>query len=294
MSYSISLIDPSAKSSDEKGGNSAKILCDYDVPTIKEIAEIQTNYDIAIAGYVENWRKIDNLAYTQFLAIDIDDGMTGDEFISIMEDSYPTVGYCMVASKNHQIEKNGITCDRFHVLISLDPIYMGQQFKDGRSMHDFYKFLLKKFCKKHEIPFDRNVCDMSRYFSKGSSVYHVHEGEELGIGRYKTQYKSYLQLKKIKTEQRDNKRKKMQKYMKDPFESARKYADKVTGFDDDGHQHGPSFFLACKLVHEFGLCDSECLAIMQHWNTTHNSTNKLSDAALRDKIDCANKYGGKS
>lgn len=55
---------------------------------------------------------------SDMLFIDIDDGMTVEQFIEL----YNTLAYTLITSRNHQKEKGGKTCDRFHVLFPIEKL----------------------------------------------------------------------------------------------------------------------------------------------------------------------------
>lgn len=86
-----------------------------EVTTMKELAQIITLANWAPSIFNNNYRKLDNFASTDLIGLDVDGGCSIDEARNLFE-GYEHV---IATTRNHQKEKNGVTCDRFRVILRL-------------------------------------------------------------------------------------------------------------------------------------------------------------------------------
>ena len=74
----------------------------------------QSNYSPFV--FKDNYRKAENSTPTNLIIYDIDEGLTLDKAVTLCADFKSLI----VTTKSHQVEKNGVVCDRFRVIIPLD------------------------------------------------------------------------------------------------------------------------------------------------------------------------------
>jgi hypothetical protein len=81
----------------------------------QEVADTVTKYASSPCLWANGERKKANFRCAEWIGLDFDEGMTLDEAIKTFEPYLHVIG----TTKSHQVEKNGVTCDRFRVFLRL-------------------------------------------------------------------------------------------------------------------------------------------------------------------------------
>lgn len=81
-------------------------------------SELITTAAWSPSTYKQGARKADNFESSELIALDIDSGTTLEDAKTAIE----TAGYSYILapSKSHQIEKNGVICDRFRIVLFIE------------------------------------------------------------------------------------------------------------------------------------------------------------------------------
>lgn len=118
--------------------------------------------------FKNNYRKKDNFECTQLIVLDVDDGPNIDEAFKLFCD-YKNI---IAPTKSHQIEKNGIICDRYRVILFLE-----SGIRDNNTFSATWQSLYNNF------PFIDKACkDSSRFFYKSQYVYKANiEGKLISV-----------------------------------------------------------------------------------------------------------------
>ncbi len=87
-----------------------------DFQTMEELAQIITLTDWAPGIFSTNYRNLENFESAELIGLDIDGGCTIEEARSLFAD----YAHVIAPTRNHQKEKNGVTCDRFRVVLKLE------------------------------------------------------------------------------------------------------------------------------------------------------------------------------
>ena len=107
----------------------------------KLIDIVKSDYrQISPFNFKDGVKKSDNWSNENqnLLILDIDDGMTIEE----AKQEFKDYKYLIATTKSHQIEKKGITCDRFRVIFSATNVPMGDDyFKAMRALERKYPFI---------------------------------------------------------------------------------------------------------------------------------------------------------
>jgi hypothetical protein len=93
----------------------------YEFKTLETFRKIVTKSDHCCAVLKDNYRAKENFISSDFLWLDVDGGMSLDDFRALpdFQDSH----HIIVTSRNHKKDKKGTTCDRFHVFFPVDTIH---------------------------------------------------------------------------------------------------------------------------------------------------------------------------
>lgn len=123
---------------------------------LEELAEFITLHDWAPAVFRDNYRKKANFRETDLLVFDVDNGCTLGEAKEYFKD----YSHIIATTRNHQVEKNGVVCDRFRVILTLD-----KPIKDAATYAATWHHYAKRY------PFIDEACkDESRFYYKSTSV----------------------------------------------------------------------------------------------------------------------------
>lgn len=133
--------------------------------SIKEIAEYTLKHDWSSFVFDNGYRHGDNWLRCDVFAIDIDEGCTIEEAKQLFKE----YNYAILTSKSHQIEKNGVVCDRFRVIIPLtESIFDKEIYKNT-----WYSF-------SNRFPFiDQQCKDFARFYYKSKDLLYVNQGKTL-------------------------------------------------------------------------------------------------------------------
>ncbi len=113
----ISLVNPK---------NLGQIEEELTYASVEELAAIITEYDWAPAVFSNRKRTISNMTRLDLMVLDVDDGCTLEE----AKERFSRHQHIIATSRNHQKEKNGVTADRFRVILFLnEPILDDKDYK---------------------------------------------------------------------------------------------------------------------------------------------------------------------
>lgn len=110
------------------------------------------DFDWSPSIFHSNYRTKANFISTELLVLDVDEGLSFDD----AEKAFAKYKYIIATTKSHQVEKNGITCDRYRVILFLEaPI------TDSATYEATWQSIYNEF------PFIDKACkDSSRFFYK--------------------------------------------------------------------------------------------------------------------------------
>ena len=115
-----------------------------------------------------SYRRRENFAFSDYLVLDFDHGMTLDTAINNV---FCDINHVIGTTKSHQKEKNGVVCDRFRVVLKLS-----ERITDI----DTYTSVYRYFARHWES--DLSCTDAARFFYPCTSISSVlNEGEPLEI-----------------------------------------------------------------------------------------------------------------
>lgn len=128
--------------------------------------------------FTDNKRSLKTFAYIDLLVLDIDDGWDIEEAKRYM--IIKGYSYIIAPTKSHQRDKNGVTCDRFRIIIPME-----RSISDVAHYRQFYSSVLTQF------PFADPACrDASRYYEPSTSIYAAnYEGSEYPVEDFKEEIK---------------------------------------------------------------------------------------------------------
>lgn len=134
----------------------------HTLKSLTDIANFILQNDWSHSLYSNNHRNNANFKSTQFLVFDI------DKDLSIVEAQARVVDYKHIISttRSHQIDKNGITCDRFRVVLVLSDVITDP---------DHYKRVWAHYFQNLFPEADKACKDPARYWYKSSSIYSINE-----------------------------------------------------------------------------------------------------------------------
>ena len=126
------------------------------------------DYDWSPSVFHNNYRTKKNFISTDLLVLDVDFGRNLEDALEL----FSKYKFIIATTKSHQVEKNGVVCDRYRVILFLEnPI------TDIATYDATWQSIYNKF------PFiDRACKDVSRFFYKCiGNFYHKEEGELVKI-----------------------------------------------------------------------------------------------------------------
>lgn len=140
-------------------GKSTKTFKAQNVENLYELGQtiMQTNWSCGV--FKEEHRNIDNFEYSDFMALDIDEGVSIEEASRRLKD----YSHIIAPSKSHKIEKNGSIADRFRIVMVLD-----KRIDNKDDYYTTYQDLLELFPEA-----DRACKDPSRMYYPSKEVYQV-------------------------------------------------------------------------------------------------------------------------
>jgi hypothetical protein len=110
----ITIFPKVSKNKDARFSNNGELK---EVGSLEELHNIIQENSWAPATFIDNKRNNNNFISADFIALDIDGGLTVDEVVNRLEDLY--LNYSLTYSRNHQKDKDGITCDRYRLVFEL-------------------------------------------------------------------------------------------------------------------------------------------------------------------------------
>lgn len=125
------------------------------------VTEVITKNAISACLYNGGYRAAKNFICADLCILDFDKGLTVKEAVVLFSEYR-----CLIAaSKSHQKNKDGVTCDRFRVVLWFDDVI------DDAS--DFV-FTMKTYIKNFGS--DASACDAGRFYFPCTEVLHYHDG----------------------------------------------------------------------------------------------------------------------
>lgn len=135
------------------------------VPFKKIMDLVRSDFNYSAGTFLNNYRNKDNYEnYQDLMIFDIDDGKTIIEAKKLFE----PYSYILATTKSHQVNKNGLICDRYRIILPLEKCMTVTSIEYGEIMTEIMKDydFIDKACK-----------DSSRFYYpfKDSEVFY-HDG----------------------------------------------------------------------------------------------------------------------
>lgn len=142
----------------------ANLFIPQNIPKFSMIREQVSRFTWSPIIYKENTRKQANFLKSVIIALDFDDGeMT---LAQAVDNYFCDVRHIIGTTRSHQLEKNGIICDRFRVILQLErPVTTARE----------YRWQMKCAVKKY--PIDPQATDAARLFYPCNEIVSVSDGE---------------------------------------------------------------------------------------------------------------------
>lgn len=140
------------------------------------------NYVWSPCVWKDGQRKKENFLSAHFLALDFD--TPGDETLEEINHALQDHKRIIATTRNHQKEKNGITCDRFRLILPFDkPITNLEHYEQNMR------------CAVKKYPWvDRNALDGARYFFPSNKIVYFDDESE-----YAWETQAFVENEIIKT-----------------------------------------------------------------------------------------------
>jgi len=137
--------------------------------SLKELSEFTLRNDWSPFTFKDGYRHGISWASCDVMALDIDNDTDQTCTIEQAKELFREYDYVILASKSHQIEKNGKIVDRFRVIIPLSATV-----RDQEIYKNTWYYLSNRF------PFiDQQCKDMARYYYKSKSLIYENKGKLL-------------------------------------------------------------------------------------------------------------------
>lgn len=153
-------------------GKSTKTFTPQEIESLHELSEVITKTNWSCGIFKDDHRNIENFISSDFMALDIDDGVSIEEAARRLKD----YSHIIAPSRNHKKEKNGLIADRFRAVVVLD-----KKIDNKNDYYTTYQKLLELF------PEADTACkDPSRLFYPSKEVYNVKtQKERFSVVEYK-------------------------------------------------------------------------------------------------------------
>jgi len=150
------------------------------IESAEQLCQLITSSNWSCSKFKEGHRTLNNFISADFIALDVDEGMTVDEALGFFKDYQ----HVIVATRNHQKMKNGKICDRFRVVIPFT-----QTVTDSMEYYGAWDQL------KEEFPtIDAQCPDPSRLWYPGQKVLNISwQGKRI------TPHKRIKEIKTVET-----------------------------------------------------------------------------------------------
>jgi hypothetical protein len=155
----VSLVNPK---------NLGEIEDEIDCSDLAELCVVVTQYSWSPGVFSNRKRTIGSLSRIDLLVLDVDNGCT----LVDARERFAQFKHIIATSRNHQKEKNGVTCDRFRVVLFLEQVITND--KDFKATWESVRVL---------FPFIDEACkDSSRFFYPSPNVVSIRpEGQLVKI-----------------------------------------------------------------------------------------------------------------
>ncbi len=130
--------------------------------TKEQLLHFIINNEYSAVKFKRNYRRKKNFKETDILIFDIDDLQENGRNISDVSLALAGVNHILAPTKSHRVDKNGLICDRYRLIIFCDNVIT-----DNKT----YKFNFLKFIEEYNVTVDLRASDSSRFFFRSS---HIH------------------------------------------------------------------------------------------------------------------------
>ena len=136
---------------------------------LQQVANFILQNDWSHFVFNNNYRKADNFKSTQFLVYDIDNGLDLMEAITRLKD----YKHIIATTKSHQVEKNGIVCDHFRIVLVLSA-----EITDPQIYKNVWSYIYSSLFPEA----DPSCKDMARLWFKSSTLVNISEiGSDISL-----------------------------------------------------------------------------------------------------------------
>lgn len=122
------------------------------------VSEAILKYDWSPIVFEKNIRNSKHFTSSELLVLDFDAGMT----LNIATQIFAPYQHIIATTRNHQVEKNGVKCDRFRVIMPFESAITDPQ---------QYKHNVSRVVKKYNS--DRACADCARFFFKSIKIHSI-------------------------------------------------------------------------------------------------------------------------
>lgn len=145
-------------------GKSTKTFKPQNVDSLQELSQVITKTNWSCGVFKDDHRNISNFEYSDFMALDIDDGVSIEEAARRLKD----YSHIIAPTKSHKTDKNGKIADRFRAVVVLT-----ERIENQNDYYTTYNNLMQLF------PEADSACkDPSRLFYPSKEVYKVQTNKD--------------------------------------------------------------------------------------------------------------------
>lgn len=202
------------------------------VSTLADLAKLATNSHYSLSTFSKNHRNASNFVQTEAIGLDFDEGLT----LAEAKELFAEFRHLILPTKSHQKEKNGVTCDRFRVIL-----FLSSPITDAETYGATWEYLRSQF------PACDPACkDPSRQFYRSTGVASMRDDGAL-VSPVKPQPKPKLTVAPSVLATPNDRGELSKRTLKFLLEGA-----------GPGKRHGELFF-AARDFHEQGYTQDECV-----------------------------------
>lgn len=132
------------------------------VPNADALAKIIVESPYCLSTFKNGYRKKENFSKAEAIGLDFDEGVTLAEATELFKE----YSHIIAPSRSHQIEKNGVVCDRFRVVL-----FLSTPITDNETFEATWFSLFAKYPK-----LDKACKDSSRFFYPSQSIHSIVKG----------------------------------------------------------------------------------------------------------------------
>lgn len=127
-----------------------------DINTLEDLSKVIEKNTYSLSRFNNGHRTNGNFIASDFIGLDFDDGLTLNDAVQLFKNYNCIIG----TTRNHQKPKNGVTCDRFRVILKLERTI---------TTADEYKSAVNDLLNKHPQA-DKQCSDAARMFYPCSKI----------------------------------------------------------------------------------------------------------------------------